>query len=165
MIDERRRFDCGVAAKTGGFGPGRANPFPLMTILIVDDVPQMAELMRVTLVRAGLVASDERVRLVHSVVDARRELLRHRPDLILLDEVLPGESVVDFLAEGGLEGVEIVLVSATVNRSSASSQAELAPILARIPKWGWSEVDSMSEVLRGLLQKAAPGGTDPKKSG
>lgn len=67
-----------------------------MRFLVVEDVLSMQKLV-IQCVKAALPQAE--VRGVASVPDARRELLNHRPDLVLLDLILPGELGRDFMPE------------------------------------------------------------------
>lgn len=82
------------------------------TILICDDRPVLRELLRAALSEGGYAIveardGDESMELVRSV----------RPDLIVLDMVMPGRSGLDVLAEvrrdPGLAGTLVVLCTAT----------------------------------------------------
>jgi DNA-binding response OmpR family regulator len=79
------------------------------TVLVVDDEPQLRELMKVTL-GAGyrfLEADD---------IDAALEAIRARPDLVLLDVMLPGGSGLEILREirrdPDLDRTPVVVISA-----------------------------------------------------
>ncbi len=131
-----------------------------MTILIVDDVPQVVELIRQTILRSGLVSTRaEDVREAHSVNEARLELLRYRPDLMILDEVLPGESPLDLLREPAFFSIPVILISATAQTSSPTDEARQPRVLARLPKWGWGDLDRIAGEIRQLASRT------PKKSG
>ena len=125
-----------------------------MTILIVDDVPQVVELIRQTILRSGLVSTRaEDVREAHSVSEARLELLRHRPDLLILDEVLPGEFPIDLLREPAFSSIPVILISATAHGSPPTEEARQPRVLARLSKWGWSDLDRMALQIRQLATR------------
>lgn len=116
---------------------------PAFKILVLEDVPEMGELIRTTLVGGGAVPKEPRVEvsLVTSVVEARRLLLKHRPDAVLLDEVVPGENPLDLLSEPAMRGVPVVLITAV--RSVAGSEKPLPRgVVARMTKWGWREMNT-----------------------
>jgi len=124
-----------------------------MNILIVEDVPAVAELIRQTLIQiSGLKVG--RVSLVHSIHEARVLLLKDRPELILLDEVLPGESSMDWLQDPSLQGIQVILVSAAspVRGRPVEGQAPAALVLGRLSKWGWDEMDQAGRQIFDLLQ-------------
>jgi CheY-like chemotaxis protein len=127
-----------------------------MKILIVDDVPAAVELIRETLIRAGLAPEGQHaIRAAHSVQDARLELLRHRPELLILDEVLPGESPMHLLEEPAFSDIPVILVSATAVAAKAPDLSISGRVRAKLPKWGWQEVDQVALRIRHVLQKPA----------
>ena len=80
----------------------------MIKVLIVEDVPEMAELLKTA------VESVPNIRvsaLAASVLEARVVVAKHRPDLVLLDEILLGESVVDWLADLVQDGIPVILVT------------------------------------------------------
>jgi response regulator of citrate/malate metabolism len=68
----------------------------LISVLIVDDVDEM-RLMLEQMVQG--VPSCRVSGMVRNTWEARLEIQRRRPDLVLLDEVLPGEASLDFWEE------------------------------------------------------------------
>lgn len=79
-----------------------------LRVLIVEDVAEMRELLRECLKGAPEL---EVTATSANTWEARLELERRKPDVILLDEVLPGESSQDFAAEAGKLGVRVVWIS------------------------------------------------------
>ena len=75
--------------------------------LIVDDEVAAAENMR------ALIASHQlSVATAHSLLEARRQILLHKPDLVLLDLQLPDGSGLELFDDPGLlAGSEVVLVT------------------------------------------------------
>src|SRR2546428_11112919 len=65
-----------------------------MNILIVDDEPQVAEVLARSLTREGHKAS-----VAHSGEEALRRLGREEPDALFLDVSMPGMDGLDVLAE------------------------------------------------------------------
>src|SRR5579871_4484538 len=63
-------------------------------ILVVDDNPDMAELMRELLITRGY-----EVVTVRNADDAETEIKRHAPDLILSDVIMPGRSGYELCAQ------------------------------------------------------------------
>ncbi|NDD90740.1 DNA-binding response regulator [bacterium] len=126
-----------------------------MKVLIVDDIPDAVELVRMTLLQAGIISEQGDFRGAHSVSSARLEILRERPDLVILDEILPGESSRDLLHEPGLAGVPVILISAAVVASPGGSNEQIPGmgprLLGRLAKWGWRDLDRMGGVLRRLI--------------
>jgi CheY-like chemotaxis protein len=94
--------------------PLRGRPAVNKTILLVDDEPDIVEVLTDLMVEAGY--------RVISAVDGREaleRLERDRPDLVMLDVMMPIMSGEDVLAElerrGSLRAVPIVLMSAGSN--------------------------------------------------
>jgi len=80
--------------------------------------------------------------------EARLQISRNRPDLILLDEVLPGESIVDFIEEYKAEGLLIMLMTGVQSPTHA-----LPPgVFGRLIKPDWNS-----------LKKSLPGWTEALK--
>jgi len=81
------------------------------TILIVDDEPDIREVIRMALEGAGM-----RVLEAGHADDARRLLTAEAPDLLLLDWMLPGRSGLDLAQQlkqsGKTRGLPIIMVSA-----------------------------------------------------
>jgi two-component system phosphate regulon response regulator PhoB len=63
----------------------------MTTILVVDDDPAIREMLQLALTRGGYI-----VQLAGSALEARDQLSKQTPDLILLDWMLPGQSGFDF---------------------------------------------------------------------
>ena len=107
-------------------------------ILIVEDVAEMREML-VQLIGQipGMAVSAS----VDSTAQARRELLKRKPDLVLLDEVLPGESSIDLLAEFLAAGVPALLVT-----GMEEDKHPIPPGAAgRLAKPGWDSWDEDRE--------------------
>ena len=122
-----------------------------MKILIVDDIPQVVELIRQTILSAGVARVPGDIRDARSVSQARWELLHHRPELLVLDELLPGESSQDLLRDPALAGIPILLISATASHARAAPAAPGRMVLGRLPKWSWDELDRAAGEIRRLL--------------
>lgn len=80
----------------------------IIRILLVEDVDEMR-----TFLENFLNGMDgiQVFSLARNIWEARLELSKHRPDLVLLDEVLPGESSLDFLKEVRKEGIPVLLLT------------------------------------------------------
>jgi chemotaxis response regulator CheB len=92
----------------------RSEPKPPLRVLIVEDVETMRELLRelVSGIPGCRVSSTSR-----NTAEARVEVHRRRPDVVLLDEVLPGESSLDFLAELRALSIPAILVTGLEDRT------------------------------------------------
>lgn len=112
------------------------SPSPRIDVLIVEDVDPMRLLLEQVL--SG--AEDIRVSgSVRNGWDARLELTRRRPQLVLLDEVLPGESSGDLLAELVLQGISVILVTETAGDPATRP---LPPgVHGRLGKPGWDSLE------------------------
>jgi CheY-like chemotaxis protein len=90
-----------------------------LRILVIEDVDSMRELLE-HMVR-GLAEAGGNYQFSGSArnsAEARFELGRRRPDLVLMDEVLPGESSLDLLEEFKTEGIPVVLLTSMKERSA-----------------------------------------------
>jgi two-component system LytT family response regulator len=105
-----------------------------LSILVIDDVDEM----RLTVEQ--LIGFMKRFKVsgsCGSTAQARLELTRRRPSLVLLDEVLPGESSLDFLSELVSEGIPVVLMTSLENPTHALP----AGARLRIVKPGWKSLE------------------------
>ena len=104
------------------------------SVLIVEDVPEMRLLMEQLI--NGMTKFKVSGSCANSI-EARLELTRRRPDLVLLDEILPGESSTDLLQELVADGIPVVLIS------GVEKPTHLVPkgAKARISKPGWKSLD------------------------
>lgn len=96
------------------------------SILVVDDIPEMRELLAQILTGLPEVRS---VSLAANIWEARLEWTRRRPDLVILDEVLPGESSLDFVVELKKDGVPILLVTGIRGRNEPLPEGASARLL------------------------------------
>ncbi|MBC7693737.1 MAG: response regulator [Methylotenera sp.] len=111
----------------------RSIPNPLQ-ILIVEDVDAMRELLDLTLREIpGIKVSGA----VSNTFEARVELTRRRPHLVLLDEILPGESSLDFLAEVKALEIPVLLITSIVGRTHALADGAVG----RMVKPTWNTLD------------------------
>lgn len=83
--------------------------------------------------------------------EARLEVQRRRPDLVLLDEILPGESSQDLLTELIAQKIPVVLVTGLDHPTHAIP----AGAAARAIKPGWKTLDQdrarFAKVIAGVL--------------
>ncbi len=92
------------------------------TVLIVDDDPACRALLRDSLVRVGF-----RVVEASRGDDALATVERHRPDVVILDNHMPGGDGLDLLGplRGRWPGVPVVLMSAFGDRRTAERAVAL----------------------------------------
>lgn len=101
---------------------------------LVDDVPEMRALVRLCLeAMPDLKLAWEAA----SVAQARREVARRKPTWILLDEVMPLETGLDFLPELVSAGVGVILLT-----GEPDEKARLLPqgVAARLVKPDWEQL-------------------------
>ena len=115
------------------------------SVLIVEDVETMQELLRYAIDQApGFSVSGT----AKNIWEARLEIERREPSLVLLDEILPGESSLDFLRELHSRGVPTVLTTSLENPDHPlPSEA-----IGRWIKPDWDTVDQKIAELTSLLQ-------------
>ena len=119
-------------------------------ILVVEDVDEMRELLAETL--SGI----EGIRVtgqVQNTQEARIEITRRRPDLVLLDEVLPGESSLDLLEELKSEGIPVVLITGVEEKTERPLPAGA---LIRMAKPAWESLEEDRLRIRAQLAKVIP---------
>lgn len=126
-----------------------------LKILIVEDMPSMQNLLQQIFEKTSRMKV---TRIVKNSTEARLELTRRRPDLVLLDEVLPGESSFDLLQDLYSEQLPVILMTAIENdQHHLPSQA-----LGRVQKPSWKsdekflaqEALQFEERLMGLFQNS-----------
>ena len=86
-----------------------------LAILVVDDVAEMREMLRLVIESIPEVKS---VVTATNTLEARLEVTRRRPSLVILDEVLPGESSLDFALELKKAGIPVLLVTGVIDRNA-----------------------------------------------
>ena len=85
---------------------------PAARILVVDDEPTVREVVSEYLRRDGYeVCELDRGDTVAQTVE------RFRPDLVVLDVMLPGASGMDLLRDGRVGGVPVILLTARVEEA------------------------------------------------
>jgi DNA-binding response OmpR family regulator len=125
-------------------------PSGQLVVLAVDDVPEMREMLR--LILSGI-PEVKAVIAAGNVWEARLELTRRRPALVILDEVLPGESSLDFLEELRKEGIPVVLVTGVTDRKAPLPDGASA----RVFKPDGRHPTADAKRFREAIQKVFPG--------
>ena len=91
-----------------------------LKILVVDDEPMVREVVARYLTRDGFEVRElDRGDLVQQAVE------KFRPDLIILDIMLPGGSGLDYLRKLGSDGVPVILLTAHADESDRVLGLEL----------------------------------------
>lgn len=90
--------------------------------------------------------------------EARLILSRHRPQLVLLDEILPGESSYDLLKEVHQQGIPVILITSLENETDKTKDG-LRPLpseaVFRMSKPGWKSVEDDRDRMGKLIFKYA----------
>jgi response regulator of citrate/malate metabolism len=119
------------------------------SVLIVEDVPEMRELL--ALVFEGVPGWRVSGRAA-TAAEARWWALRERPQVVLLDEILPGESAAELAHELATAGLDVWFVSAT----AAEGRGPLpAGVRGRLLKPAWDTLGA--DRTRFLEALEAPG--------
>jgi response regulator of citrate/malate metabolism len=119
----------------------------MLQVLIVEDVDHMRELLKQTLEGIPELEVSGSAR---NSTEGRLELVRRRPDLILLDEILPGESGLDWLIELATQGFQVILLTSMQGRTEPIP----AGALGRIVKPGWKTLEQDRDRLRSEILAA-----------
>ena len=118
-------------------------------ILIVEDVESMRSFLEVFL---GAIADVKVSGVAKNTWEARIALTRQRPDLVLLDEILPGESSLDLLKEINAHGIPVLLMTGLERPTHPLPDGACA----RLSKPAWDSVDEDRERFKKAILKAAP---------
>jgi DNA-binding NtrC family response regulator len=126
------------------------------TVLILDDVLEMREMLE-TLINGF---EDYKVSgACGNCAEVRLELTRRRPSLVLLDEVLPGESSLDLLTELVAEGIPVVMMT-----GMEKATHEIPPGAAlRITKPDWKTLERDGEKLHTVFDQVLNSAKTQKK--
>lgn len=123
-----------------------------ISILIVEDIAEMRLLMKELL--QGI-KELKIISLARNSAEARVEIHKRRPDLILLDEVLPGESSFEFLQEFCVvQKLPVILLT-------SMSEDEIRPLppgsLGRIRKPSWKTLIEDRKRFQDVIFRAHEG--------
>ncbi len=114
-------------------------------VLIVEDVDSMRALLDLTIREIeGLSVSG----LASNGIEARFEFTRRFPDLVLLDEVLPGESSLDLLAELKSLSIPVILLTGLMGRTEPLPEGALH----RLVKPAWKTLDQDRARIAQVIQ-------------
>lgn len=107
----------------------------------------MRQFLKLVLEESGEVVVQS---MAANIWEARMELERRRPDLVLLDEVLPGESSLDFLKELVTRKIPALLLTGMENPTH-----EIPPGAGgRLMKPGWKSPDPERALLLEAIRKS-----------
>ncbi len=118
-------------------------------VLIVEDIDAMRYMMQYTLDR---VEGYEVSGMAANIWEARQEVSRERPDLIFLDEILPGESSYDFLKELQADTIDVILVTGVEKPEHAIPTGALGRIVKPLGQSLERDVDRLSKSLKSILK-------------
>ncbi len=120
-------------------------------ILIVEDIDMMLGLLEQLV--SGM-PGHKVSGLCANVMEARLELTRRRPDVVLLDEILPGESAYDFMKELVADGIPVILMTGMLDASHAVPPEALGRVIK--PAWESMAQDGqrLAAEIAALLKKA-----------
>ena len=114
--------------------------------LIIDDQPESQAILSECL---GKIPGWSVSATAGNGWEARVELAKRRPDLLLLDEILPGENAMDLLKEWKGLGIPVLLMTGILE----DDRQLPAGVLARIEKPSWKSLDVDRQYLESLLQQ------------
>ena len=120
----------------------------MQRVLIVEDVPEMLEMLKTMLESSP---AKPQVLTASSAMEARAVALRARPDIVFLDEVLPGESSVDLAHELVSDGIKVVFITGMDERPISPAQA--LPELKRITKPSWRNLKAGAKAFYNELNQ------------
>lgn len=103
-------------------------------VLIVEDVEEMRSLLEEVVKKIPRLSVSG---LASNTWEARLEVNRRRPELILLDEVLPGESSYDLLEEVLSAGIQVILITGVEDPTHSVPKG----VLGRLMKPTWESFE------------------------
>ena len=116
------------------------------TVLIIDDVDEMREML--TALIDGLSGYQVSAACANCA-EARVEVMRRRPALVLLDEVLPGESSFDLLQEFVGDGMHVILMTGVENPTHEIPEGAAL----RVEKPDWKSLDQDAGRIEAVFNK------------
>jgi CheY-like chemotaxis protein len=122
------------------------------SVLVVDDEPQVVWVLQFSLQALGY-----RTYSAHDGMEALDQIRRHRPELMVLDVMMPrmdGWSVLEHLARNGETGGPRIVVVTALASASDRSRAEQLGASAFVPKP--FDMDHLVTVLKDLASTEPP---------
>jgi len=93
----------------------------MKNIVIVDDSPILRSMIRAVLEHAGYTIVSE----AGNGTEAMQKIEQHKPDLVLLDVLMPGESGLDILKSvKALENAPKVMMVTAINQEAVNEEAK-----------------------------------------
>ncbi len=115
-----------------------------VSVLVIEDVEEMRALFEHILSEIeGVVLSGA----AGNGSEARVVVSKRRPDLVFLDEVLPGESSLDLLSELTSQGILVALITSMENPSQTLPHGAIR----RLAKPGWKSLNQDRDRLREFI--------------
>lgn len=127
-----------------------SQPERQLSVLIIEDVEEMREVLAEVI---GSLAFIGKVKKAANTWEARLELDRHRPDFVLLDEVLPGENALDFAELLHSESIPTLLITGMSNRTTPLPEGVLGRIQKPHLNLRPADRDRLAQALLDLLTK------------
>jgi signal transduction histidine kinase len=122
------------------------------SVLVVDDEPEMAELLR-----SGLVQEGFQVETAATGRDALARLRQARPDAVFLDLGLPDmsgfEVVEEIKKDSSLQGLRVIILTAQTLTDAENARLE-ARVEAVVQKWSMSLPDILRDLKTRLTAMA-----------
>jgi diguanylate cyclase (GGDEF)-like protein len=130
--------------------PGGRAPWPRCSLLVVDDVPEVLDVL------ARLLAADFDVVTARSAAEARQAFARRPTDLVLADHKMPGETGVQLLEWVARHHPRTVrlLMSGFADLETAIDAVNRGRIYQFLPK-PWASNEELTLTLRNAAEKFA----------
>ena len=139
----------------------KTTPNEHLNLLLVEDVDEMRFLLE-TVLHERL--NEERLPVLSvmgmaaSAQEAAQMRLKRRPDLVLLDEVLPGEASLDFMEELVSDGIRVLLLTGMEDPGHAVPKGALGRIMKVSAEARASERQSFRDAIRNAFLTDPPRG-------
>ena len=134
-------------SRKGNASAARPGKPTAISVMIVEDVDEMRSMCE------NLLQGADGIRVTStaaSAAEARLLLSRKRPEVVLLDEILPGESSVDLLLECVAGGIVVILMTGVANPTHAIPPEAFS----RIAKPGWKSLEEDKKRISAEIHKA-----------
>ena len=121
LLSSHRRRNTEMSISTGQLNPQEANPSQAMSILLVDDEPDVLDVLTSMTLALGA-----RATAAQSVARARDQLTKNPYDLCITDMLMPGETGLALIEYIALKhpGIAVAVLSAYVDPATAAAAYE-----------------------------------------